>query len=248
MLSTILFVAINIVVNIHARSTTNMVRQARSLSSNFDEIVVEGDFNVFLIQVPSTDASSTQLPSLEVETTTDGQRQLVAEVRSGHILTLRIDGSLNIPEPCQVFIRFTGPLRRYSAAGSGSTMTQGNGIVNPPNESLVLRLAGSCTGTLTLDVPRLDVFVEGSGLSQFTGTVRDQAIFRVQGSRSIDASNLSCTRASVRVEGDSSLTVSATEDIDISAAGVSKVSYRLLSQKQPSRSSVDGLATITRLQ
>ena len=242
-------VVLNIFVGIHGQLDGSMSRQARPLSSHFDEITIEGNFNVFLTQIsgmPTTGQNQAQLP-LEVEATAEVHPHIIVDIIDGHILSIRIQGVTHVQQPSRLFIRYMGPLRRYSVSGSGHTITDSNGINNPPNEKLIFQQQGASSSNLLMNIYALEADIQGTGHTQFVGQVMEQATYQVQGTREVDASKLMCKRAIVDVQGTSTMTMTAIEDVAIVAGGVSKVFYQLPPMRQPSRSSSTGQATITRL-
>ena len=246
MLSSIFLVAIGIFGGIYTEADSDLVRKERPLPSSFDEIVIDGNFDVSLIQLTEAE-NKMNLPPLEIETTTDGHSHILADVTSGHILSIGVQGVMSVKQPTRLFIRFNPPLRSYSVSGAGSTVCEGNGLSNPANEKFIFFHEGASNVNLKLNVFTLEAKIQGAGQTQLSGEVRDQANIEVRGTREVDASKLTCKRAMVSVEGTSKLTVSATDDIEIMTGGVSKVFYRLPAGKQPSKAITGGLATIERL-
>jgi hypothetical protein len=86
------------------------VRQTRPLSSSsFDEIMVDGAFDIFLS--PTSNVTST--PTVEIETTVNAQNYVIVEIINNHILSIYIKGPLMIEKNIYAYIRFRSPLRRY---------------------------------------------------------------------------------------------------------------------------------------
>ena len=219
------------------------VRETRPLSSPFfDEIHIEGGFDVSLTQL-----SAGSYPSVEIETTPDAQRQIRVDVVNGHVLSITVLGLLRLDENARVYIRFIGPLLRYTVTGSGGTLTEKNGILTSTAEKLFLERHGSADLSLQLDVPELHAVFSGSANIQLTGQVRGQATFDISGSVEVDAMNLVCQRSTGHSTGSSTLRVTAVEDAQFEATGSAEVFYRLKAPGQARHLSTSGSATITRL-
>lgn len=241
----ILLVVIASVVANGEETNNTLVREMRPLSSrSFDEVVVQGAFDVALLQLP-TDANQTS--SVEIETTAETQRHLLVEVLDGHILSIGVTGVFVINANPRVYIQFTGPLRRYTVSGSGRTLTGNMTIFNPKMEKLVLNKKGASIMVLNLEVHDFHGELAGVGLVQLAGRVREQAVFDISGSIEVDAMNLICQRSQIQVSGNSLLSVTAIDDIEIETSGMSQVFYQLRTERQPSKVMVTGMATITRV-
>ena len=248
MLATILLVSIHIFAGIHAQKANVIVQQIHSLRSNFDDILMEGNADLFLSSIAGNRYVRVRqmIPSVVVETTQNCQAEVSLIITEDHILSIRIGRCPDTNEPPKIFIQLTSPIRRC-------TMIMNENPLNGTNEStktegrLLIQQDGSLSTSLTLDVAMLEAFIEGVGEIQLNGQVRGQTILRVQGSRHLDASKLFCKQLLVDVQGSSTATVVATEDIQISTTGVSGVFYRLPATAQPSRIFSSGLGRAVRL-
>lgn len=222
-----------------------IIRQTRPLSSSFfDEIILDGVFDVFLSQ---SNMNVDQSSSVDVETTAAAQLQVAVEISDGHILSINVQGVLSVPQNIRVFIQFSGPLRRYIFRGAGATFSNLNGITNPIDAPLILEKSGTANIALVLYVNNLQALITGTGQIHFTGRVGEQSTFNIEGINEVDASKLISTRIIAEVHGTSTLRVVATEDIQINTSGLSKVFYQLQSQREPTRITSNGLATVMRL-
>jgi hypothetical protein len=221
----------------------DFIRVARPLSSpNFDEIIVSGSFDVFLSQNAPNMGST-----VDVEAPADIQSRIIVEIISGHILSVRVNQNIFVNQAPRVFIRFGGVLRRYTVEGAGNTVSEGNTIVNPTNDKFVIDNQGAANVALQFDVQHFEAVLSGAGQNRFSGQVRQQAKFDVQGARNVDALNLICRRVSVETSGATRVQVSAIDDIAIDASGVSTVLFRLPAGREPSMASTSGVSRIQRI-
>jgi hypothetical protein len=218
-----------------------VIRQTHPLSSSsFDEIMVNGAFDIFLSQ--SSNANST--PTVEIETTVDAQNYVIVQIVNKHILSIYINDSLIIDRNIYAFIRFNSPLRRYTIKGTGNTITDDNGISNQGNDTFVLDHRGTANVAIRLDVNELKVYLTGTGNSRFWGQVREQALFDAKGLGDVNAFDLLTKQVKVLATGVSLVRVAATDDVQIEVIGLSNVFYRLPVGKKPSKTVSIGLGKI----
>jgi hypothetical protein len=240
MLSCILIIVVYFSL-VQSQFNNTVIRQTRPLSSpSFDEIIIDGAFDVFLQQV----VNRTSTPTVEIQTTVDGQNNVVVEIINNHILSIRIKNQLMIDKHIYAYIRFNSPLHHYTIRGTGNTMTDDNGISNQGNDTFVLDHRGVANVAMRLNVSQFELYFTGTGSSRFWGQVRQQAIFDAKGVGDINALDLSTKQANVRAMGVSIVRVSATDDVQIEATGVSNVFYRLPQGKKPSKIISTGLGKV----
>ncbi|CAF0908675.1 unnamed protein product [Adineta steineri] len=222
-----------------SNSTVN--RQIRPLTSfSFDEIMVDGAFDVYLTQT----LNGTSNPTVEIETNPDIQEHIIVEIIENHILSIHIKGPLMINDNIYAYIRFPSPLRRYTIKGTGNTQTDDNGISNQAIDTFILDNRGVANVAMRLNVTKFEVYFTGTGNSRFWGQVRQDALFDAKGVGDINALNLLTKTAHVQSMGVSIVRVSATDDIQIEVTGVSNVYYRLPAGKKPSKAISTGLGKI----
>jgi hypothetical protein len=215
-----------------------VVRQIRPLSpSFFDEIIVDGAFDMYLSQ-----SNRFSLPNVELETTVNAQKHIMVEVLDGHILSIYIKGPLVVHKNINVYIRFNSPLRRYTIKGTGNTITDENGISN--NDKFILDNRGTANVAMQLNVNEFEIYLSGTGNSRFWGQVREQMVLETKGVGDVNAIYLLAKKVKVNSSGVSNVRVAATDDIQIEVTGVSTVYYRLLSGKKPSKVISTGLGQI----
>ncbi|CAF3978746.1 unnamed protein product, partial [Rotaria sp. Silwood1] len=166
-----------------------VIRQTRPLSSSssFDEIMIDGAFDIFLSQT----SNGISTPTVEIETTVDIQNRVIVEIVNNHILSIHIKGQLMIDKNIYAYIRFNSPLRRYTIKGTGNTITDDNGISNDHNDTFVLDHRGVANVAMRLNVNNFQVYFTGTGNSRFWGQARQQAIFDAKGVGDINALNFS---------------------------------------------------------
>lgn len=223
------------------QSNNTVIRQTRPLtSSSFDEIIIDGAFDIFLSQT----SNKTSTPIVEIETTVDVQDHVIVEIINNHILSLNIKGSLMFDKNIYAYIRFNSPLRRYTIRGTGNTITDDNGISNEGNDTFILDHRGVANVAIRLNVNEFEVYFTGTGNSRFWGQVRQETTFDAKGVGDINALNLVTKQAKVRAMGVSIIRVAATDDVQIEVTGVSSVYYRLPSGKKPSKAISTGLGKI----
>jgi hypothetical protein len=227
---------------IDGQLNNTVVRQSRPLSSSkFDEIMIDGAFDIFLSQISNNNNST---PTVEIETTVNAQNHVIVEIINKHILSISIRGSLITDKNIYGYIRFSSPLRRYTIKGNGNTMTDDNGISNENNDTFILDHRGVSNIAIRLNVNVFKVNFTGTGNSRFSGQVRQQAIFDAKGVGDINALDLSTRKAEVYAMGVSIVRVTATDDVQIEVTGVSSVYYRLPAGKKPSKAISTGLGRI----
>jgi hypothetical protein len=205
----------------------------------FDEIIVDGAFDVFLSQL-----SDFSIPTVELETTVTAHKYIIVEILDNHILSIHIKRPLIVHKNINVYIRFNSPLKRYIIKGTGNTITDDNGISNTGNEKFVLENRGTANVAIQLNVDEFEVYLSGTGNSRFWGIVREQALIETKGVGDINALNLLTKQVKVNSAGVSTVRVSATDDVQIEVTGVSTVYYRLSNGKKPSKEITAGLGQI----
>ena len=208
-------------------------------SSFFDEILIDGAFDVFLSQ--STEISN---PTVELETTVYAHRQITVEILDHHILFIHTKGPLIVHKNIRIYIHFNSPLRRYTIKGTGNTVTDENGITMTTEEKFTLDNRGTANVAMQLDVYRLEIYLSGTGNSRFWGQVRDKMILESKGVGDVNAINLLAKKVYVHSAGVSTVRVAATDDVQVEVTGVSTVYYRLLSGKKPTKEITTGLGQI----
>ena len=217
-----------------------IIRQIRPLSSSFfDEIIVDGSFDVFLKQ-----SNRIPLPSVELETAVYVHEHLTVEILDDHILYIHLTSQLVLHKNINAHIHFNPPLRRYTIKGTGNTMTDENGLVNEGDEKFILDNRGTANVAMQLNVNDFEIYLSGTGNSRFWGQVRNNLYLETKGVGDINAMNLMAKKADVYSAGVSTVRVAATEDIRVEVTGVSTVYYRLLSGKKPSKTITTGLGQI----
>ena len=165
----------------------SIVRETRTLSSiSFDEIHIDGSFDIFLTQCKSNQSS----PTVEVETAIDHQRFIVVQINENHILSIYINGSLQTEKNIYVYVRFPLPLRRLTIEGLSNLITDDSGIDNPGPEKLVVIHRGSTTVALRVNISDFEFYCSGTGNSRFSGEVRAQAKFQTEDINDIQAFHL----------------------------------------------------------
>jgi len=217
-----------------------IIRQIRPLSSAFfDEIILDGAFDIFLTQL-----SGLSLPTVEFETTVSAQRHIIVEILDNHILSIHFERPIVVHKNINVYIGFNPPLRRYTIKGTGSTITDDNGISNTGDGKFVLDNRGTANVAMQLNVNEFEVYLSGTGNSRFWGQVRKQALFETKGVGDVNAMNLLTKKVKVNSAGVSTVRVAATDDVQIEVTGVSTVYYRLPAGKKPSKTVSTGLGQI----
>ena len=239
MFASIVFVIVGVSL-IQGQVTDPVISQPYPFSpSSFDEIVLDGPFDVLLQQVDTSVA-----PEVKVETLTSVLKQVVVEIVENHILLLRIQNSLVLQKNIGVTIKFNSPLHRYTVRGTGSAVTDERGIVNNATEKFVLINQGTANLALRLDVYQMEAYFSGTGNTRLWGQVRDQALISAKGVGEINALNLTTKIINVLSSGVSTVRVSATEDALIEVTGISSVYYRLPAGIVPSKAVSFGLGQI----
>ena len=226
-----------------AQLNYTVVRQNRPLSSSFDEILVDGLFDILLQQ-----SETPSPPVVEVETVAYAQPQIISEVLENHRLSLRTQGPLILTHNVKVTIRFSTPLRRYTIKGTGNTVTEDPGLFNHGSEKFVFDNRGTANVAMRLNFHAFEADISGTGNSRFWGQIRDRAIFEAKGVGDINALNLVTKEVNVISTGVSTVRVAATDDARIRVTGVSNVYYRLPAGKRPSEAIATGLGQIISVQ
>jgi hypothetical protein len=239
MLSSIFIIIVTISLT-ECQWNETVIRQIHPLSSSFfDEIIIDGSFDVFLHQ-----SNRIPIPTVELETTVNAQKHIVVEILDNHILSIHIKGSLFVHKNINVYIHFNPPLRRYTIKGTGNTITDDSGISNTGSEKFILDNRGTANVAMQLNVNELEVYLSGTGNSRLWGQVREQMILETKGIGDVNAINLLAKKVRVNSAGVSTVRIAATDDIRIEVTGVSTVYYRLPTGKKPSKEMVTGLGQI----
>lgn len=228
---------------IQARLNETIIRQNRPLSTTFfDEIIVDGAFDIVLCQL-----SGISVPTVEIETSVDVQKRTLVDIVDYHILSIRSKDPLVVHQNVNVYIRFNSPLRRYTIKGTGNTITDEKGLSNLGDEKFVLDNRGTANVAMYLNVQDFELYLSGTGNSRFWGQVREQAILDTTGVGDVNAINLLAKQIKINSAGVSTVRVSATDDVEIVATGVSTIYYRLPAGKKASKSISTGLGQIIRI-
>lgn len=214
-------------------------RRVRPISTSFDEIRIDGPFDVNLNQIGDSGNSK-----VEVEAHVSIQPHIITEVIDNHTLSVHTQGTFHAFRNINVRIYFKAPLRRYAIYGTGNTNTQNNAITNYNDEKFTLANHGTANIAMYLNVSDFDANLSGTGNSRFWGQVRETANFDSKGVGDVNALNLIAKKVSVSSSGVSTVRVAATDDAEIKVTGVSTVYYRLPAGKQPLISSSTGLGQI----
>ncbi|CAF0765054.1 unnamed protein product [Adineta steineri] len=239
MFSSIFIIIVSITL-IQCEWNETIVRQYRPLPSYFfDEIVIDGAFDIYLSQ-----SNGVSLPTVELETTVTAQRHILIEILDNHILSIHFKRPFVVHKNINAYIQFHSPLRRYTIKGTGNTITDDHGISNTGNDKFILENRGTANVAMHLNVYELEVYLSGTGNSRFWGQVREQALFETKGVGDVNAMNLLAKQVKVHSSGVSTVRVAATDDAQIEVTGVSTVYYRLLSGKKPSKEISTGLGQI----
>ena len=218
--------------------------QTRPLSSSlFDEILVDGAFDIYLSQSKPSISS----PIVEVETTIDVHPHVIVQILDEHILSIHLQGSVRIESNVYLAIRFRSPLRRLTIEGTGNLMTDDDGIESSGTERLVFDHRGSMNVALRLNVSEFEYSLTGSGSVRFSGQVREQASLLTKGIGDIHALTLLTKQMKVVAMGMHILRIQATEDVQIEVTGNSHVYYKLPLGIQASKTISTGLGKILRL-
>lgn len=217
-----------------------VLRLNRPLSSSFfDEILIDGAFDVFLSQ--SLEPTN---PTVELETTVYAQKQIIVEIIDNHILSIHSKTPLIVHRNIHAYIRFNAPLRRYTIKGTGNTITDENGIFMTSDDKFTLDNRGTANVAIQFDVYQLEILLSGTGNSRFWGQVRDEMSLETRGVGDVNAVNLLAKKVSVYSAGVSTVRIAATDDVQIEVTGVSTIYYRLLSGKRPTKTISTGLGQI----
>ena len=219
------------------------VRQNRPLSSTkFDNITIDGNFDVFLTQTNGQSA-----PSVEIEAPPSVQSKIIVEIRDGSTLSVHTEGQFTTNSKINVYIKFPSPLRRYAVTGTGKTVTDAAGISNSDKDVFSVNIGGSVSLEMKVDVFQLDIIASGTASAQFSGQARELLNIHSNGVNKIDTLNLQTKIAKVSVTGLSEVRVAASEDADLETLGIGTIYYRLPAGKHPSRMSSIGIGKIAAL-
>ena len=163
-----------------------------------------------------------QGPSLQVTVETDSNilPYVETEVRSG-VLALRTRPGISI-NPTRLVFRITVPeLSHVAIEGSGDVRLE-----TPIDaDRLSIRIGGSGSVEGELDALQISAEIDGSGSISLRGAAR-AARFEIDGSGDIDAADLACEDATVRIAGSGSVTLQATRTLDVEVNGSGNVRYR----------------------
>ncbi|CAF0750254.1 unnamed protein product [Adineta ricciae] len=226
---------------VQSQINDTVIRQTRPLSSfAFDEILVNGAFDVFLTQTSNESLN----PTVEIEAPSDVQNNVLVEIVNNHILFISMNGSTMTNKNIYAYIRFRSPLYRYTIKGTGNVLTDDNGISSENTEGFTLDNQGVANVAMRLNVKKFQVYHTGTGNSRFWGEVRGEAYFDAKGVGDINALSLTTNQAKVRSTGVSIVRVAAIDDVQIEVSGVSNVYYRLPAGKKPSKAISTGLGKI----
>ena len=226
----------------HGQPDQTMVRMVYPFGSPFDEILVNGPFDVSLNQISEDNGTR-----IEIEAPNHLHQQIVSEIIDNHTLSVYTVGSFHSHRNILVRIVFKAPLLRYGIKGTGNTITENDGITNKDGEKFVLANHGTANVAMQLDVYELNALLTGTGNTRLWGKVREKSTISSKGVGDVNAVNLTSKRVVVQASGVGNVGVSGIEDAQIKVTGVSTVYYRLPDGKVPSVALTTGLGEILSL-
>ena len=219
------------------------IRQSRPLSSSlFDEILIDGAFDIYLSQSKAGVSS----PTVEVETNLDVQPHVMVQIIDEHILSIHLQGSVNLESNIYLSIRFPSPLRRRTIEDTGNLITDDDGIDTSSMDKLVFENRGSMNVALRVNVSEFEYNLTGSGSVRFSGHVREQATLLTKGTGDVYALTLLTKQMKVLATDMHILRIQATEDVQIEVTSNSYVYYKLPARVQASKTISTGLGKILR--
>ena len=228
----------------HSQFYESIVRETRTLSStSFDEIHIDGSFDIFLTQSKSNES----VPTVEIETTLDNQKFIVVQINDNHILSIYINGSLKTEKNIYIYVRFPSPLRRLTIEGLSNIISDDSGIENSDLDKFIFTHRGSATIALRLNISDFEFYCRGTGNSRFSGEIRGQAMIQTEGINDIQALQLSVKKVKVTGMGFNLFRIQATDDIQIEMNGTYHIYYKLPYGIQASKLNGLGLGHISRM-
>jgi hypothetical protein len=141
------------------------------------------------------------------------------EVRNGALI-LRTRPGISI-NPTRLVFRITTPeLRTVSIAGSGDVRLETP--LDADRVEIEIEGSGSVDGRIFVD--DLSVEIRGSGSVSLDGAA-EAARFEIAGSGDVEAADLACADAAVRIAGSGSVTLQASRTLDVEISGSGGVRY-----------------------
>ncbi|CAF1181494.1 unnamed protein product [Didymodactylos carnosus] len=200
----------------HSRSD-NIVRQLHPIgNSQFNEIIVNGVFNVQLIQSESE-------TSVEIEASKDVQNHFVVDIQNTSILSIRMIPNYSFSSKIIVYIKFKD-LKQYNMENMVGNTNSTNEIKQ--NQKFILYSKGTGNVNLKLNVPLFEAHVYTTGQHILNGQVQNEATIVYRGVGDIDALNLVTKKMNVNANGVGNIRIMATDEINIDVSGVTTVFYK----------------------
>lgn len=183
-------------------------------TGSFSSVALSGSMNVQVRQDNSNGVSirtdENLIPLIEVFV--DGSTLVVREMKG---YNLRPSKELVIYVSAPVF-------REIAVSGSGNIISD-NAITG--SESLNMKLSGSGTIDMEVDLPKIMTSVSGSGTVMLSGRSNDLEI-DLSGSGSIKCFELESDNVSLDLSGSADAEVTANQNLDVHVSGAADVMYR----------------------
>jgi hypothetical protein len=179
----------------------------------YSSIYAEGYVNIEYYSAPSDTVTLEIQPNL--------REYFQVEVQNGE-LVVKTAKRINYTSKHTPTLTVSTPvLKKLTLAGAGN-FTAHDTITA---DSFDLKLSGAGTGNVRLDVESCMIDMSGAGTFTLSGSA-DTAKMSMSGAGELKALGLQTANASVRLSGAGSITVNATETLDITASGVGYVGYK----------------------
>ncbi len=154
-----------------------------------------------------------------VEADTNILPYIETEVRNG-VLALRTRPGISI-NPTRLVFRITVPdLSHVAIEGSGDVRLETP--LDADRLAIEIEGSGSVDGRIFVD--DLSVEIRGSGSVSLDGAA-EAARFEIAGSGDVEAADLACADAAVRIAGSGSVTLQASRTLDVEISGSGGVRY-----------------------
>ena len=190
-----------------------ITRQDRRVGS-FSEVDVSGSIQLHLRQENSS--------GVEVETD-ENLIEFLEVYTEGKTLYIRPKRGYNLDPSEDIIVYATAPSFR-SVEASGSCDLIGDNLISG-NEEFNIRVSGSGSINMEVDLARISTRISGSGSVQLKGRAQSFEA-RVSGSGDVKCLDLITETTSLDLSGSSDASVTANKELDVRVSGSGHVKYK----------------------
>lgn len=190
------------------------VKSETRQASDFNEIHVSGNIDVYYTQGPSQ--------PVRVETD-DNLQEYVETYTNGNTLHVRIKNNFNLDPTGDIKVYVTAPdVSKFGASGACNIFGE-NKVTSA--ETVHIDMSGACGAQLDLHAPDINVDMSGASSIELRGETKN---FSIEGSGSTEAKcyDLLAENVEVDISGAGDVQTFASVKLDVEVSGAGTVNYK----------------------